>query len=76
MNLSDNWSEKTSEMLCKTCMFYVNFRCRRSAPTIKGFPAVYPEDWCGEHKLDKKIMMEIRADRMASLKPKEPHETK
>jgi len=27
-------------------------RCRRNAPTMKGFPAVFQGDWCGEHKLD------------------------
>ena len=54
----DNWSNKTSDMVCRTCMFYVNFRCRKNAPTIKGFPAVFPTDWCGEHKLDKAFMKE------------------
>lgn len=28
-------------------------RCRRNAPTIKGWPAVFLEDWCGEHKIDE-----------------------
>lgn len=28
-------------------------RCRRSAPTIKGYPVVFNTDWCGEHKLDE-----------------------
>jgi hypothetical protein len=28
-------------------------RCRRNAPTIKGFPVVFPFDWCGEHKIDE-----------------------
>ena len=28
-------------------------RCRRNAPTMKGYPVVYPTDWCGEHKLDE-----------------------
>lgn len=69
MKPSDLWSEKTSEMQCQTCMFYVNFRCRRYAPTIKGFPAVYPEDWCGEHKLDKK-MMQILADEKSKHRSK------
>jgi len=27
-------------------------RCRRHAPTMNGFPVVYPMDWCGDHKLD------------------------
>jgi len=28
-------------------------RCRRHAPTMGGFPAVFPRDWCGDHKLDE-----------------------
>lgn len=28
-------------------------RCRRHAPTMNGFPAVFAEDWCGDHKLDE-----------------------
>ena len=28
-------------------------RCRRNAPTMKGFPAVFEADWCGDHKLDE-----------------------
>jgi hypothetical protein len=28
-------------------------RCRRHAPTMSGFPAVYGTDWCGDHKLDE-----------------------
>jgi hypothetical protein len=25
-------------------------RCRRQAPTMKGYPVVFSDDWCGEHK--------------------------
>ena len=28
-------------------------RCRRNAPTMKGWPAVFETDWCGDHKLDE-----------------------
>lgn len=28
-------------------------RCRRRAPTMSGYPVVYPTDWCGDHKLDE-----------------------
>lgn len=28
-------------------------RCRRHAPTLSGFPAVYDGDWCGDHKIDE-----------------------
>jgi hypothetical protein len=27
-------------------------RCRRRAPTLDGWPVVFPEDWCGDHKLE------------------------
>uniref|UniRef100_A0A6H2A6A4 Uncharacterized protein n=1 Tax=viral metagenome TaxID=1070528 RepID=A0A6H2A6A4_9ZZZZ len=53
----DNWEHRSKGMLCKTCMFYVPKgngqlgRCRRKAPTMSGFPVVFPSDWCGDHKL-------------------------
>ena len=28
-------------------------RCRRHAPSMSGFPAVFPTDWCGDHKIDE-----------------------
>jgi hypothetical protein len=28
-------------------------RCRRHAPTMSGFPVVFKNDWCGDHKLDE-----------------------
>lgn len=28
-------------------------RCRRHAPTMNGYPVVYPSDWCGDHKLNE-----------------------
>jgi hypothetical protein len=28
-------------------------RCRRHAPTMNGYPAVFEDDWCGDHKLDE-----------------------
>lgn len=53
----DNWKHKSDTMRCRTCMYYVPKtsrigRCRRNAPTIDGWPAVYESDWCGDHKLD------------------------
>lgn len=53
-------------MRCRSCMFYVPKegpegaklklgRCRRHSPTMSGFPAVFPADWCGDHKLDETI---------------------
>ena len=52
----DPWKHRSEYMRCRTCMFYVNMRCRRHAPTINGYPAVYPSDWCGDHKLSKEQM--------------------
>jgi hypothetical protein len=28
-------------------------RCRRHAPTMAGWPVVFVNDWCGDHKLDE-----------------------
>lgn len=28
-------------------------RCRRHAPTMSGYPVVFHNDWCGDHKLDE-----------------------
>lgn len=28
-------------------------RCRRHAPTMNGYPVVFSDDWCGDHKLDE-----------------------
>ena len=28
-------------------------RCRRHAPTMAGYPAVFENDWCGDHKMDE-----------------------
>lgn len=28
-------------------------RCRRHAPTMGGYPVVYEDDWCGDHRLDE-----------------------
>ncbi len=28
-------------------------RCRRHSPTMNGYPAVFVNDWCGDHKLDE-----------------------
>jgi hypothetical protein len=60
----DPWIHRASKMLCTTCMYYAMKnnqgaprpeigRCRRRAPTMNGFPVVYPADWCGDHKLDE-----------------------
>jgi len=59
----DPWKHRSKGMLCQTCMWYVPKevsgltrplgRCRRRAPTMNGYPAVFPADWCGDHKLDE-----------------------
>ena len=51
----DNWAD-LSTYCCASCRFYVSKddakgRCRRHAPTMDGYPVVYPSDWCGDHKL-------------------------
>jgi hypothetical protein len=28
-------------------------RCRRHAPTMSGYPVVFVNDWCGDHKLSE-----------------------
>jgi len=63
----DNWIHRSQGMRCNTCMYYVPKpteqydtnqstlvgRCRRYAPSLSGFPVVYVDDWCGDHKLDE-----------------------
>jgi len=62
----DNWKHRSESMRCGTCMFFVEKinkvvqlgvhiigRCRRNAPTMKGWPVVFSDDWCGEHKIDE-----------------------
>jgi hypothetical protein len=60
----DPWKHRSAGMRCATCMWYVAKatadgsdaklgRCRRHAPTMNGYPVVFPADWCGDHKLDE-----------------------
>lgn len=63
----DPWKHRSAGMTCATCMWYVEKavppltkvgyqrigRCRRHAPSMNGYPVVYPADWCGDHKLDE-----------------------
>ena len=62
--LSDPWIHRSANMKCQTCMWFVSKkksdgtmtnlgRCRRHAPTMSGYPAVFTSDWCGDHKLDE-----------------------
>lgn len=68
----DPWAHRSVGMRCRTCMWFVTKvvaeprttgdergalgRCRRHAPTLGGFPAVFENDWCGDHKLDETKM--------------------
>lgn len=56
----DNWKTHGDTHKCWACQHYVTKattkfeeigRCRRNAPTMAGYPVVFPNDWCGEHKL-------------------------
>jgi hypothetical protein len=60
----DPWRHRSKGMRCKTCMFFVPKvgedratydlgRCRRHAPTMGGFPVVFVNDWCGDHRIDE-----------------------
>ena len=62
----DPWKHRSQGMVCRTCMFFVEKyrtspaltdapvgRCRRHAPTMQGYPAVFGHDWCGDHKRDE-----------------------
>jgi hypothetical protein len=66
---ADPWKNRSAGMKCNTCMWYAEKklptnhsplgRCRRHAPTMSGYPVVYPTDWCGDHKLDEAKVEEI-----------------
>ena len=54
----DNWSGRSDNMRCKTCICYCPKleaigRCRALPPTMRGWPVVYESDWCFSHKLDE-----------------------
>ena len=59
MPTDDNWKHRSEGMRCKTCIWWVRKghtplgRCRKRAPTLNGWPAVFETDWCGDHKLDE-----------------------
>lgn len=61
----DLWKHRSAGMKCATCMWFAAKpsseeaapklgRCRRHAPTMNGYPVVFLDDWCGDHKLDEK----------------------
>ena len=61
----DPWMHRSAGMQCGTCMWFVEKkavrlgrsrrigRCRRHAPSMNGYPVVFANDWCGDHKLDE-----------------------
>ncbi len=63
---NDNWKHRSANMQCRTCMWFVEKekedtgekaiaigRCRKHAPTMEGWPVMFINDWCGDHKLDE-----------------------
>ena len=68
ISVEDPWIHRSKGMKCRTCMWFVIKRstspiklsesghvgrCRKHAPTSDGYPVVFEEDWCGDHKLDE-----------------------
>lgn len=64
----DLWKDRHLNRRCENCMYWLEKepkkpssktytiigRCRRNAPIVQtGYPTTYPDDWCGEHKLDE-----------------------
>jgi len=59
----DPWKHRSTGMKCGSCMWCVEKevkegtrrvgRCRRHAPTMNGYPVIFMDDWCGDHKLDE-----------------------
>uniref|UniRef100_A0A6M3JCX1 Uncharacterized protein n=1 Tax=viral metagenome TaxID=1070528 RepID=A0A6M3JCX1_9ZZZZ len=60
-NVDDNWDKVSNPNLaCSTCHSYLNYRCRRHAPNgQEGWPAVFPTDYCMDHKMSKQTMAKI-----------------
>lgn len=67
----DNWKHRSRGMTCARCVWFVRKesdegrlasklgRCRRRAPTLGGWPAVFESDWCGDHRLDENKLGEV-----------------
>ena len=82
MENNDNWKNRSSKMLCGTCMYFVekktnviqqenNFigRCRFNAPTMKGFPVGFSSDWCGQHRLDENKLSKSGSNEYKDISP-------
>jgi Pyruvate/2-oxoacid:ferredoxin oxidoreductase delta subunit len=66
---ADPWVNRLEGMRCKKCIWFVPKkpteghighansydvgRCRRHAPTMNGYPVVFVNDWCGDHRIDE-----------------------
>lgn len=80
----DPWKNRSQGMRCKTCMHYVKKdsagdvpsigRCRRHAPTMSGFPVVFPCDWCGDHKLDETKLQQRKQQPFQQIIKQDEHE--
>jgi len=65
---ADPWAHRYEGLRCKTCMWFAPKRpaeprvaidigrCRRHAPTMTGYPVVFVNDWCGDHKLNENAL--------------------
>lgn len=64
----DPWKHRRLAMSCGTCMWFVAKlraddkpgplgRCRKHAPVMSGYPVVFDNDWCGDHKLDENAVV-------------------
>jgi len=65
VDTKDSWKHRSQGMRCQTCMAFVTKvgdhpdkpnklgRCRRHAPVMAGYPAVFENDWCLDHKIDE-----------------------
>lgn len=59
----DNWRHRSARMSCESCMAFVSKegghpdigRCRNHSPnqSQRGWPVVFKNDWCLDHKLDE-----------------------
>ena len=58
----DPWKHRSKFMRCSSCMWFVEKvattptnvgRCRKHAPSMGGYPVVYQNDWCGDHRVDE-----------------------
>lgn len=62
VEVKDRWQHRSKGMRCRTCMWACwkkrpVGRCRRHAPTMNGYPVIFEDDWCGDHKLDENALV-------------------